>query len=851
MKTEQISFLKPRHIPKEQLNLRTITDVIVQPDNTVLVVFSDGSTETLASPAPIPARGIVSGEIVNGRLIIRFDNSTSIDVGVIDREIEYKSLPFTGEGLLVDPVQRILKPLVSGSPVLSLVESADAIDFTLDPEQLIQPKPFVDGEMDFNRCYHAVWENNTVTSSLYAIGGTRNTAWNYYDISDRKYGTLPLVANGDRSFSLPAGHYYIDHIGGCNAQGTVDIELYDATNAKVLIEGLVTEQIDNASTGLDYSLELTGEFYLAAQTTLQIRVRATTGFYFFGRTALTQPVSTSVHAVTTIWKLANTELAIARTATPEPLKAPWLDLTDAFTATGAPGTVTGTWTQTYPGSTTQAYSCAVKAKNGANYLAPASFKHFLYLSDDGQTKVEMPTPISLASTSSPAYGKQGCMGPDDNLYFPAYNAAQHVRIVPMPVGGWVRPEVRDGSNALVGYDYFPRKVALHDPHVTLTAPAAVSGHATILSVFQNNLLTGQGNEYYSVASATPELNVKMRQPVTMREFRISTGTYGAITAATLFGVVGGARTELGTFADVSGVMVATYSGVDTYDEYVVVITAAGGSEGAWQFGTNGIQMVVAEQIDTAKFEGVVEAIPNAENLTVTAKYNLCQSSPAGDEVMFIPNSNYATRGGFQFLDVVTGKWRKNTFNLTIDAATIFSTAICAPSTNMIYIFSQTLNADGYVYDPETKSIKAMPYMPRGIEACCVTKEGWIFGALLVGASYTGIIYDPVLDTMREIHLYGLSIGGSCLQAINTPDGQIVLHFTTGQFATINLDKLTCVLEAANLWHYLLLRKSNGDYHRFITRRLSGANVTISNWYTKTYSGAGTLDPKLVCGYYVN
>jgi hypothetical protein len=846
MNIEKNTFYDVRKIPGDKLGLRTISDVTVAEGGDVELTFSDTAKKELPAPAPLPVKDIVSAAIVGDDLVVNFNNGTSQNIGRVNPTFTKEPPAFTGTGLLADDTTGAFKKLAGVGPFLNITETVNEFKLTIDLSEAVVPPPPPAGTFVYDQVLSTTWKSttpfsDTAVGAMYYLPGTNTAAWNSYDVSGlNEPSPYPVTFNADKSFVLPAGHYYVEFYTQYTVDGVAELQLFDVTNNAVVLNGLGVESVSTGDYSVHQGTALRGEFVLTAPTTLLFRGKA--GKYIYlGYTINREGIDHHIVCSMMMWKISDTALNLNRN-TPQ-LDNSWKQLTAVYNPASAISTVAGTFSVTYTCGTINLYVNTVKVPNGGNYIIPDTARKFVFLSDDGLIKTELGSPIDISSGTRP-FGKHSTLASNGRVYVPAYNAAQHVQIIPMPIGGWVRPAVTGG------YDYFPRPIAIHDPHITVTAPVPVTGHATALSLFKNSKATGQSNEYYSVATATPEIKVELRLPITLKALRLSRGTYGLITEANLYSVEGGTRTLLAPLVLSGNDMVAEGLTGAAAKEYVVVIVTAAGSAGAVQFGCNGIQLIVAEEIDTAKYEGVVELIPGAPHSTVTAKYEIAQGSPLTDEIMFIPVSNFDTRGGFEFYDPVANRWRKDTFGLTINAAYIFSCAICSPLNDNIFIFTRTPEADFYIYNPVKKVIKTLPFMATGVDCVVNGLDGKIYGA--IGNSNQLTVVEPLKQHVWSVGTdTAYAPTAEITQMLFGNDGKLRIFPYNGPVYTIDFTTMTCTAEGTTIWWYVNVRMLNGEYFAFIARRLTGSVATISNYYYKRFTGSFTPDRKLQLGHYVN
>ncbi len=846
MNIDNNSLFDVRKIPGDKLGLRTISDVKVVATGKVEITYSDGVKVELPPPSPLPVKNIVSAAIVNDDLVVTLNDSTTQNLGRVNPTVTNVPPVFTGTGIKVDDATNTFKQLASGSPYLSVTETAEEVKMAIDFTNAIIPPPPPPGILSYERALSTTWKTNYVNvdgtvGNQWTEPGSNDAAWNNFKVSSLDTpAPYPVTFNADRSFVLPAGHYYLDFYTMATLNGVGQLELYDITNARVVMVGLGLETLAAVDLSVHQPFSMKGEFVLTAPTTLMFRSKASAKFYWYGFTLNRPGINYHIACTMLLWKLGDNDLALTRN-TPQ-LDNSWKQLTAVYNPTSVYTGITVSFNGTYQCGTINLYVNTVKALNGGNYIIPDTARSFTYLSDDGLTRVTLGSPVDISSGTRP-FGKHSTLGKDGRIYVPAYNATQHVQIIPMPVGGWVRPAVTGG------YDYFPRKLALHDPHITVTAPVPVAGHATVMSVFQNLKATGQSNEYLSVANATPEIVIGLRLPVTLKGVKVSRGTYGTITEANLYSVEASVRTLLKAFTVVDNDLIADGLTGAPAKEYVIEIVAASGSAGAIQFGCNGIQLIVAEELDLAKYEGVVELIPGAASSTVTAKYEIAQSNPLTNEIMFIPVANFGTRGGFEFYDHVEQRWRKDTYNLNVPAAHVFSCAICSPLNDNIFIFSRTPEADWFVYDPVKKVIKALPFMALGINCVVNGLDGRIYGAMSNVNTLT--VIDPTTHAAWTLGLSGTyDPTTEITQLWFGNDGLLRVFSYNGTAYYIDLRKFTSSKVAPGLWWYVNARRMNGDYLAFIARRITGIDATITACYGQSFSGGIQPDPKLQLGHYV-
>lgn len=854
MGNENVTFLNVTRLPKEALGPTYVQSVAVQPNQTIEVAYSSGLTKMLPPTDPLPAVSVNGGSIVNGVLQIQTTDGNTTPIGKVNQVVTTIPVVATGEGILTDAATGQFKKLLSGSEYLTIIEDDNALTMTLDLTDAPGVGFSTPGEFAVSEILVASKLSTTSSGTDFVEPGVAANTWKYCGVDVVELDAIGVTLLPEGTFTLGAGQYYIDFSTSIIAGGRIQIELFNLTTGSTIIVGVGN---NNTSSGayVSSAMQVRGTFSLSEETIVGVRAKGTSAIINFSGTRKTGTEAfCSYHKshILVLWRLHTAPMTL-----PQNVVRPTNYWQDNFNSITGDATYTQTQ-QTHPTTYTidhlsTYWQQAVKSRNFDNFLTSQKGTNIMFLREDGSGRLDLLSPVPIGNGIVRPYGNRSCLGPDGCIYLPAYNAHCHSRIVPMFEGGDPREVVRD-SGVLRGYDFFAREIYKTTPHVDVVAPAPATDYLTLDKMLINAKQVGPNSEYYSDVTDTPEITVTFRNDVTLKSFLMSKGSIGAITQAELYVDVAGTRTLLTAFSDVgNGDMIAVLpDGAEVAaSEFVIVILAASGTPGAIQFGTNGLRITVLESHDTSRPEGHIELVPGATISTVSGKYMLAQGLYGRDEVMFIPVSNFMTRGGFEFFNTITQTWRKSTFGLNVAAGVQFTAVVCSPINNKVYIFTAGATHDNYVYDPVTDKIKALPYVEgSAVEFAINGPDGRIYAWGGVMNAFTTIV-DPLTDGQW------LEYTASNMTIINPismemlPNGKLFISLYNGQFRTYDFKTKTAVVTSTGAWMYLSVRKRNGDILQIPSRRTSGTgNIAVGNYWTHTYNPSDIPHPDVLRGPYV-
>lgn len=854
MTNEALTFVDVTRLPKESLGPTYIQNVTVSPSKEIVVTYSSNAVKLLPDAAPIPAVNVVGATIENGTLEINLSDTSKIPLGNVTRKVSIIPAAPQGEGLLVNAEQGIFKKLVSGSEYLNVTETPEQVTLELDLTDAPPAAGTVPGKLTYD-AFMLASKISTVSFGDNFIGpGTSTQVWKYCDVNTKEVDTINVNLLPDGTMELPPGQYYIDFTTASGAGGRVQCELFNATTGTTILYG---NHGYSPNTRTVHSLYVRGTFALTALSAVGVRVKGDETISSFSATRKTGTEAfSSYHKshVLALWRVSDAPMTL-----PQGLGRPSGFWENNFnTITGDP-----TYTQTEhtfptPYMVDRMYinrQQAVKSRNFDNFLTSQKGTDIMFLREDGSGMLNLLSPVPIGNGVVRPYGNRSCLGPDGCIYLPAYNAHRHSRIVPMFEGGDPREVVRD-SGVLRGYDFFAREIYKTTPHVTVVAPAPAAGYIKLDKMLINAKQVGPNSEYYSAVTATPEITVTFRNDVTLKSFLMSKGSIGAITQAELYVDVAGTRTLLTAFSDVgNGDMIAVLpDGAEVAaSEFVIVILAASGTPGAIQFGTNGLRITVLESHDTSRPEGHIELVPGATISTESGKYMLAQGLYGRDEVMFIPVSNFMTRGGFEFFNTITQTWRKSTFGLNVAAGVLFTAVVCSPINNKVYIFTAGATHDNYVYDPVTAKIKALPYVEgSAVEFAINGPDGRIYAWGFGMGTFTTIV-DPLTDGQWLEYTASNMIVINPISMEMLPNGKLFITLRNAQLITYDFKTKTATIISPGDWMYLSIRKRNGDILLIPSRRERGtswSNISVGSYWTHTYNPSDIPHPDVLRGPYV-
>lgn len=852
MNIENNTFLDVKKIPESKLSFRMVADVLELPTSEVQVTYTDGTNKALPARTPKAPRNVTGARIVQGILLVDLDDATTLTLGRVDQHRLVDTIEIFGEGILIHPEDRQFKKLQSSSPVVVVTETPEKHTLQFVAPTIAPSAPFADGLLTTDRLMQTskVYTELFSGGSWYIGAADATTGWNTALPGDITYKGVDLTATVDPAgeITLPAGHYYIDYIVPVAASGNYSAELYNVTLATTILTSMggATTREQTGTFNQHNHCIIRGEFYLPTTTVVKVRVKDTVALIYFGNTYAFPGITKSMGGQMSLWKVSDAQLTFP--ALPPVRVSEWQGYHDVYDPATTYTPVEETLDVGYNVSVDNLYIGVIKAPTGCNYYIPDTSPTFLYTTDDHSVMKSLPNPVITSGGYRP-FGKHSTVGPNGRIYVPAYNAKQHVQIVPMPEGGYVRPSVLDALGEVKGYNYFSRPVALHDPHVAVTAPAAVSGHGSVLLMLQNSKYPEKKNNYLSIPTDTPEVSLTFRLPTTLKELVISMGQYAPIESGKVYSVTLGVRTELGDLI-VDGNVVRLVIAPTAVTELVIVVSEASGEPGAIQFGFNGIQLIVEEQLDLAKFEGVVELIPGAANSTISTKYEIARSCGDEDEIMFIPVANYLTRGGLEFYTPSLKMWRKSGYGVNVPSTDIFSAAIYSPISKDLFIFTRGATGGNYAYNTVTKSLKKLPTTNIGVDVVVNAPNGDIYG--FVSNSSNALVINPITH-MSTIVPFDVALNQPTefTKVIVGKEGLVHLFAYSGIEYVVDLTlKTVTVIPATSMWT-LQCRKLNGDYILFPSRKLTGQPSLVTTYVVRQHSEGTIPNPLLQWGPYVN
>lgn len=268
MKTTELSFYNPSDL-SERFFGPTIDRVSIDRNTgNVLIHKSTGVVNDLGSVEPFHAKNVEDVELLNGRLIVRFDDASFIDVGDVTQPITYINPTYTGEGIRVNDTA--FKKLVSVDPKIAITQTADTlvIDVTVgnDDDGDESEGSELSGALDYFQS--ALYRDFLGTVTPIAIASLANTFVNR-NITRQVINGIDVVANGDE-YSLPAGTYYVEAELSANLCQYSYAELVDAATDEVLLTSIEHNVSSTIQTAVRY-LALRGTITSNLPRTVKLR----------------------------------------------------------------------------------------------------------------------------------------------------------------------------------------------------------------------------------------------------------------------------------------------------------------------------------------------------------------------------------------------------------------------------------------------------------------------------------------------------------------------------------------------------------------------------------------------------
>lgn len=262
MKTVQLSQFNPSDIT-ELFTGERISGVEYNPqDGVVSLEYAIASPKELGSVLAVSPRSISDADVVDGELIVSFDNATQINAGQVAPEFTYTYPPVLGLGILTDPETGQYKTLVSNDPNLSITQTSDAVTIAASVDGSVVS---LEGALDIN--VSALFKNmvTSVTPAVISIPSLADT-WNRRYFNTSVYSEISL-SYSDGVFTLAAGTYYFEIREPAHNVGRSILAIRDIDSGDFLLEGVAVGATNTAS---QMELSLTGYVRLTAETDIEI-----------------------------------------------------------------------------------------------------------------------------------------------------------------------------------------------------------------------------------------------------------------------------------------------------------------------------------------------------------------------------------------------------------------------------------------------------------------------------------------------------------------------------------------------------------------------------------------------------
>lgn len=279
MKTTELSFYNPSDLSERFIGPTIDRVSIDRNTGNVLIHKSTGVVNDLGTVEPFPAKNVEDVELLNGRLIVRFDDASFIDVGDVTQPIAYINPTYTGEGIRVDDTT--FKKLVSVDPNITITQTTDTlvIDVTVGNDGGGESEGSeISGALDYFQS--ALYRDFLGTETPIAIASLADTFVNR-NITRQVINGIDVVANGDE-YSLPAGTYYVEAELSANLCQYSYAELVDVATDEVLLTSIAHNVSSTIQTAVRY-LSLRGTITSNLPRTVKLRqytqVASATGLF--------------------------------------------------------------------------------------------------------------------------------------------------------------------------------------------------------------------------------------------------------------------------------------------------------------------------------------------------------------------------------------------------------------------------------------------------------------------------------------------------------------------------------------------------------------------------------------------
>lgn len=267
MKTLKLSFYNPSDVGDRFLS-PTIEELTIEPESgEISAKLSSGVVRELGSTLPKASRNAIDVRVVDGELVVDFDDGSQIVAGraLIDRI--YSSPDIVGDGLLSS--DGTYKPLVSVDSAITIAPTADGLLVNVDQPE--GTSTAVDGALDFN--LSSLFRDELPYVAPTSIASLAN-AFQQRSFPVPVINGAAISVNPDGTYVVPAGTYYIDCGVSTYLGGYSFAQLINVADDSILLESLTVNDSRDTSTptgSATRAIPMSGYVVFTTTTTVAIR----------------------------------------------------------------------------------------------------------------------------------------------------------------------------------------------------------------------------------------------------------------------------------------------------------------------------------------------------------------------------------------------------------------------------------------------------------------------------------------------------------------------------------------------------------------------------------------------------